>query len=681
VLHDDAVRLALPARVAEVLAGLEERPLERRELARALGGDASASTVVERLLAGALLVPEASVETPTGAFLARWPAAGPAAAARVAASRVVVLGDPQLAAATADELSALGAGSVARGEETLARASLAVCVTGGEQLALARDAGAAARAAHVPILHAALEGGEAIVGPLVAAGGTPCWECARLRQLAASPEPEETFALHEALLAAPPPARPRAWPAPASRLLASLVALEALKALAGVAAPSLHGRVLRLHLLSLEALAHTVLPVPWCPACGGPAGERDEEAALLVVEDALAGWVGGAAGPIRSLRAVDGDDAVPVALAGAVLAPVVDGLTRPRRLPAAGGKGASAAEALLAAAGEAVETYAAGWIPWGSLRQATLAELGGDALDPRSLGWDLDPARPLSWVRAFRAPGGEAVWAPAPLVYGAAADAEGGLGGATSSGLAAGRGTADASLRALCEVVERDAFMLAWLTGRPGLPIAEDASLDPAAARLLEALRRLGADVDLQLLPSAGPIPVVLCLARGDGVRWPAGCVALGADPDPRRAARAAVLEQAAVGLELRRQLRERPGQDLDAQPEGPLDHGLRYAAPAAAGALDDLASGGAGTPLGHLAAGERSLRACLDLLAADGLGVALADVTPPDLAATPFRVVRALVAGAVPLSFGASPRGLGLPRLRAALAGTAPRSDPHPLA
>jgi ribosomal protein S12 methylthiotransferase accessory factor len=176
------------------------------------------------------------------------------------------------------------------------------------------------------------------------------------------------------------------------------------------------------------------------------------------------------------------------------------------------------------------------------------------------------------------------------------------------------------------------------------------------------------------LLPAAGRLPVVLCLGQGDGRSWPAGVVSCAADPDPRRAARAAVLEQSAVGVEL---LRQAGAPDAGT----PLAHGLRYARPEAAGELGWLAGDGPPLALGDVEAAPPGLAACIAALEAEGVRVALADATSPDLRQTGLRVARALAPGLVPLWFGDEPLGLGLARVREALGAREPNPAPHPLA
>ena len=75
---------------------------------------------------------------------------------------------------------------------------------------------------------------------------------------------------------------------------------------------------------------------------------------------------------------------------------------------------------------------------------------------------------------------------------------------ATSSGLAAGRTGLEALLRALQELVERDALMTTWLHGVPGRRVA-------LAARYVDEVSALGGSVDcFDVTPAFSPHPVAV---------------------------------------------------------------------------------------------------------------------------------------------------------------------------
>ena len=109
------------------------------------------------------------------------------------------------------------------------------------------------------------------------------------------------------------------------------------------------------------------------------------------------------------------------------------------------------------------------------------------------------------------------------------------------------------------------------------------------------------------------------------------------------------------------------------------VDHALYYIPPSRAGAFAFLAEGG------EVNAGELeeppaiSPGVLVSRLRAAGLRVAVADLTSPDLAATPFRVARALGPDFQQIHFGHELGRLGNPRLLT-MASRGINPDPHPL-
>ncbi|HET6971613.1 MAG TPA: YcaO-like family protein, partial [Phenylobacterium sp.] len=238
----------------------------------------------------------------------------------------------------------------------------------------------------------------------------------------------------------------------------------------------------------------------------------------------------------------------------------------------------------------------------------------------------------------------------------------------TSNGLAAGYGTDDAALRAMLELVERDAFMASWRTRRGGQRVEVDEDWDPDLAAVIRGIGRLGGEARVTLLPSACGFPVVVCLAFGDGAAWPGVTLGLGADPDARAAIRQAVLELGQTGPYLRRLMRE--GAAVPAGPQDVremMDHAAYYFDPSRAVAFDYLWDGADRRAWRHLPTGpSRSLEGCVAAMSKAGIRMALADVTSADLAMTPFRVVRAVSPDLQPISFGAGLERASIRRIAA---------------
>ncbi|MHB8732207.1 MAG: TOMM precursor leader peptide-binding protein [bacterium] len=592
---------------------------------------------------------------------------------------------------------------------------LVVGTGGRDQLGLFRSVARYAQARNIRSLYGCIDGLEAVVGPAVLPGKTACWNCARLRRLANVDRPAETHALQTAFLAQHGAAPLHTYLAPAAPLVGHLVALEALKLLSGYTPSHLVGRILVQDLVTLETTSHVLIRMPWCEVCGGarggggssgePAAGRDkigaDPPALGSAEPgqfrrAMAGWVDTRTGVVKDLLVIRPDATepeLPVTCA-AILSSYADDTRVPHDMDNASGKGLSVHEAMVGAVGEAIERYSAARQPAG-LRRAALNELSGDVLDPRRLclyddaqynapGFPFvrfDPGRPIAWTKGRWLDTGQPVWVPALLTYLHWPEDDGeAFCQITSNGLAAGVDFDDAALRAVVELVERDAFMTAWLTRRPGRKLLVDDAVGAGTREVVRQLGERGVEVECFLLEGGVRIPVVACLGLGDGRRWPSLAVGLGAHLSPVAAARRAILELGKNAAYLHRLMAD--GATRIPRTTGEVrtntDHALYYAPKGRARAIGFLRRGGrAPRRLSALRApADVSLRVCVARLNAAGVRAAVVDVTSPDVAGSPFRVARGLATGLQPLDFGFRLRRTINPRLGAMLTG---RVNPHP--
>ena len=364
-----------------------------------------------------------------------------------------------------------------------------------------------------------------------------------------------------------------------------------------------------------------------------------------------------------------------------------------RRLPIGWGKGLTTDDAIRSAVGEAVERYSASLPDPARIVWKRPDELAGDRLDPRCLplysddqyertGFPyvpFDPAVAHPWVRGRWLGTGADVWVPAVTAFlSLTLSQEHMICQGTSNGLAASSNEDDAALRATLELVERDAFMVAWITGARAIRVTIDDSLEPALREVLDGIEAQGGSVELRLLPTSSCGTVVICLAVGDGEAWPGFTFGLAADLAPAGAVRKAVLELGQTGPHLARLMRsgslavpsdEQGVRDL-------MDHAAFYFPAARVSAFDTLRADGESISLSALTAweGEQSLDACASGLTAARIRVALVDVTAPDVATGPFRVVRAVSPDLQPLSYGYGLERVPVERVRnRALAGARP--------
>ena len=597
----------------------------------------------------------------------------------------------------------------------------------GDELRLLRRLALLSHSAGVTSLFGHLDGLDAVVGPVVVPGQTACWNCVRLRQLANADHPEEAHALQASLLSARPSPRPRTYLAPMASLLGHCLALEAIKTVSRYTPSYLVGRVLVQNLVTLGTTLHSVIRMPWCEICGGAAeggnpsggftlrgqgGTDDAGSTFQALSDAndpvqlrqlLAGWLDTRTGIIRHLavRAPEASEPELPVTSSAVLARYTEGAYSADGADMGSGKGLTAVEAMIGAVGEAIERYSASRYRKGDLQRSALHGLEGECLDPRDLClYDeaqytrpnfpfarFDPDRPIDWTEGRWLDTGAPVWVPAlPAYFDFRVPPEERFCQVTSNGLAAGGNLMDATLRAVFELVERDAFMITWLARRAGQGLLVDGALDPGVREVVRQLNERNVEVELFLLDVGVPIPVVMCLGIGDGKRWPGVSVSLAAHLSPRTAARKAILEQGHLGPYLSR-LMLGEAHPVPAAPEDVrtlTDHALFYVPVHRRGAFDFL-RGGEKPPIPLAALPEPpavSLAVCIERLRACGLRVAIADVTSPDVVTGPFRVVRALGGDVQPIHFGFAHRRLPCRRLVDMLPpGHDLNPHPHPLA
>ncbi len=292
-------------------------------------------------------------------------------------------------------------------------------------------------------------------------------------------------------------------------------------------------------------------------------------------------------------------------------------------------------------------------------------------------GFDRD--LPLDWSWTEHARTGRRVLVPASLI-GRPSEGSPRLVDATSNGYAAHRDRWSAAALALLEVVERDAVLLAWYLDLelPAIDICEDVSLEKTGARVAAFL----ATQDIEL-------PVVWLLAQlPDGSLRSASGAALSFEGAWRRAAQE--LLAAAATAANNRPPREKKEARLDDASvlHGPLDHLRHYQDPGLAGAAFERAR--PRTMLSRAELRERwpvrgaeaGAAGVLDAIEAAGLEAWLSDRSLPEIFGAGWHVIRALIPGAVELSWGQPYRRLSSPRLERLLEqGKRLSSLPHPIA
>lgn len=542
----------------------------------------------------------------------------------------------------------------------------------------------------IPVLHVALSNTAPRVGPLVQPTEGACYLCWRMRALACADDFETAMRLEESLVARrPPPAAAEPPESELSSMVLQAATKDVLALLAGTSSPRSTFAVITFDGGTEEL--HPLLARPDCPACSGhrcrdvqnldSMPDLDIDLIVRLTVDPLCGLIRGLGLPSEDLSG----PGLP-RIAHAELANARFGTAEDDSFVWGVGKAWTRRGSRDGAVGEALERYAG--ITWQPERRtsSTFAALDGRALHPNDLvlfddaqydglpyqRWQ--PDSELEWVPARSLLTDEEVWIPllaAHLDY--SPPLRGALFRSSSNGFAAGSTFADAAVRALLEVIERDAFMIAWSHRLPGRRVAAAEVPDDRVRGLASACQERGVDLVVHLLPTDTMATVVLAIAWSD--REPAVALGLGAAMDPIAAVRSAVLEvwQVRSGLleslalpEVRARLDElvtAPDQvsTLD-------DHALLYAAPEVAATglrflrqadpepWPDLA--------GPVVAKGNELGMLVRSLAEVAPDVLAIDVTPADVAALGMRVVRGLVPGFVPIWFGADEPRLGGSRL-----------------
>ncbi len=326
------------------------------------------------------------------------------------------------------------------------------------------------------------------------------------------------------------------------------------------------------------------------------------------------------------------------------------------------GVGPSEEQAQLVARAETIERYAAGDVVRQPLVRSLERDLTGAVpptahhrLSPRQYDdhAEIDPYDPdeaYLWTPAH-ARDRSRRWVAAEAVFFPFFDPERRthLPPASSSGVAAHPSPTEACERAFRELVERDHFMWTWVQ-RVSRERIDPRTLPPEAERIVALAESAGYEVDLVNL-TLDLHPVILCAAHSASSLY-LGCAC---HADPLRAVTKA-LEEATTSLdEERTDAEERPAAT---DVRGPLDHERFHQHEDGVAAAAFLFSSPETIGLADV---RRFSEPVEERLAHIGEPLTL-DLSSPST--RPFRVMRAIVPGLIPISFGWDQEPLGMSRL-----------------
>lgn len=487
-----------------------------------------------------------------------------------------------------------------------------------------------------------------------------------------------------------------------------------------------------LGLRDLSLARHSFLPDPLCRVCGS---RPEDSAALATIAPRSRPKPRPGATRVRTLseteltrRYVDAETGVvapprsmrdaPFPLAEAVLAEYG------HRGEAGWGRGFDYSSCRTTSVAEALERLGGQW-PWGRRTgvRGSYAELGADALDPRSFGLFPPERHPdpdgvyrpftedavVSWVWGWSFGLARPVLVPESHAYyrtgrqpGAAADKP--FTFEISNGCALGGCLEEAVLHGILEIVERDAFLMTWYA-RMAVPEVDLARApDPRIRLVVERMERTGYRIRAFDTTLTEGIPAFWVLAQdagGDAARPRVVCTG-GSALDPAAALLSALGELAPI---VEQEISRYPGEAerarrMAADPELVRvmgDHALCNATPEAFARFSFLLSGpdrtvgwddlGRGPWPVHTDLSE-DLAEAIGRMRAGGMDVVVVDQTSDLHRAAGLHCVKVIAPGALPMTFGhRNRRTTGLPRLREVpyRLGHAPRPltdadlNPHP--
>lgn len=565
----------------------------------------------------------------------------------------------------------------------------------------------AALATGVPALFGELRATSTLAGPLYLPHRSACWMCYRMRAVACAPDFEQAIAFEEHIDRVRRPSlvtRPLLPFLP--ELLASSMAIEALRLLLGLHPPVLVDSIAEYDAMSSATEMQPVLAVPDCPVCS-----KKKSRAQPALDELIDGapspvdltrlvhrLVGARTGIVSQLGAVPRDlSEVPIPMVWRAKVANHRFISKhDDERATCSGKGMTRSQAWVSCLGEAVERYSGACWRADEMRVARRGDLEGRTLDPRELVLYADEQyahlpytryhddAELAWLRARSLVHGDEVWVPAiaaVMDYPVQTPDEY-ICPITSNGLAAGPTPHHAVFAALTEVLERDAMLVSWLNCLPGRPHDARQHPDESVRRLAGLYRRRGVELALVELPTDHPVSVFLAIAlQCEGGDGPSSAVGLGADLDPVESARKAALEVGQVRPSIRRRARTVSAArvaELAADPSKVAsmeDHALLYADPSTAWAfrfLFDPKGEGPRRDFASLIGEPRGwepgqgvdaatgLRRLVDHFRSVGQDALYVNLTPPDMASLGLFTARAIVPGFQPIWFGRGERRLG---------------------
>ncbi|WP_246061953.1 TOMM precursor leader peptide-binding protein [Paenibacillus oralis] len=570
------------------------------------------------------------------------------------------------------------------------RTELIVWIRGDENPAADIKGEEALQQKGIPWLRIHTSGNEAVVGPLAGPESGGCYRCADQRRLIAGRGGDDAMASLFSLVA-PGEIQGKEPPSYSGLAHAAHIAVnESGLFLSGKKARS-EDYLYIVNLETLECSLHFVLPDPLCEVCGQLPADSALSARIELAPRPKA-----TADSYRSRRIDDLKDVLihdyldsrtgvfnqaaidlvsPFAGAYVIMPSLLTGDE------VSGGRSHCFADSGLTAILEGLERRC-GFVSRGkrAVVRESYSRIAGEALDPATVGLYMperyalpdfpfepfDPDRVMDWVWGYSFLRRQSILVPACLAYyswsyGESFVQEG------SNGCALGGSLEEAVLYGILEVVERDAFLIAWY-GQLPVPRLDLGSAEDLELRLMiERFKAVaGYEVYLFDITMENRIPVILALAKSIKPGKMNLICAAGSHLDPVKAAKSAVHELGGLVVALNEKFAERQDelQDMFHDPDLVLemeDHALLNGLPQAEERFDFLLDGR--RPLrtfeeqfsrkaSHPDLTE-DLKDILQIFERLNLEVIVIDQTSPEISRHHLHCVKVLIPGMLPITFG----------------------------
>ena len=356
----------------------------------------------------------------------------------------------------------------------------------------------------------------------------------------------------------------------------------------------------------------------------------------------------------------------------------------PVKAPAAGGSAKwDRLHAVASALGEALERYACGIYDPNRLVRGTFDQLRPEAIDPRSLplgsereyrqlNGRLVPYTPdleIDWERGVSLTTRSPRLVPACAVYipYKFPRREERLLRPISTGLAAGPTVSEAILAGLYEVIERDAFAIFWENALHAPSIDLDMLPDGPTRNIVEQFRAEGLQLTCKLTTTDIGIPAVALMSVQWDTQGPLVVFSSRANLDVHLCLQRAFEEHAQSRQSVKRWI-ERNGVPPDNKPLRHMEDFFTYYCREDRLEYLSFVYEGQTIPLPHPEGGyptaTAAVREVVRRLEQQGYETIAVDITPVDIRESHISVIRTIIPGLQPVTFGRDFRHLGGPRL-----------------